>query len=111
VEVLHAALDEAKGSPSYWQMSGRAQSIRDLTGDGIPEIFLLYLYGQSYVFNILKCESEAYEIVYEESWQTGDVSKFEIHSIQDVNGNGIDELLIDVSGGHGVCKREDARSG
>ena len=102
IEVLHTALSEPKEGASWWTLQGSAQSIEDLTGDGVSEVMLISAHGSSQALILLRCERGSYEVIHEEEWQIGDRGLPKIHSIQDVNGNGIRELRFEIWGGHGA---------
>jgi hypothetical protein len=101
VEVLDSALRKKTDEASYNRFRGKAQTIEDLTNDGVPEIILNTRHGSNETLYILQCKAGLYEVVYEERWQVGDFYILNF-SVQDINGNGINELISDVSGGHGA---------
>ncbi len=96
-EVTETGMDMGTGYP----FSGIAEFIHDLTGDNIPEIFLMMGYGRDKTIVVLKCEDDSYTSIYREN-RDRFLQYPSIEAIQDFNANGVNELLITRIGGKGA---------
>jgi tetratricopeptide (TPR) repeat protein len=79
-----------------------AHIVEDLTGDSAEDLLLFLTHANSHIIEVLKCSAGQYTVAYSESWGLDEFAYVEEYSVRDVNGNGTNELLLDVFGGHGA---------